>query len=110
MDGAQAFAFRPQELLPLADRLRDQFQTASPFPHVVIDDFLPPDLLDAVLTEFPRPEEIDWEEYDSSREVKLALADAEQMGPTTRHLLAEFNSAGILSDEEFAAAKAKLLS
>jgi Rps23 Pro-64 3,4-dihydroxylase Tpa1-like proline 4-hydroxylase len=88
----QAFAFRRRELLPLADRLREQFTTASPFPHVVIDDFLPPDLLDQVLAEFPRPEQIDWQEFDSAREVKLALADAEQMGPTTRHLLAEFNS------------------
>ena len=49
-------------------------------------------MLDRVLAEFPRPEQIDWQEFDSSREVKLALADAEQMGPTTRHLLAEFNS------------------
>src|SRR3954471_21430304 len=89
----QAFAFRRQELLPLADQLRDQFMSASPFPHVVIDDFLSPDLLDQVLAEFPRQERIDWEEFDTSREVKLALADAEQMGPTTRHLLAEFNSA-----------------
>ena len=72
----QAFAFRRQELLPLADSMREQFTTASPFPHVVIDDFLPPDVLDRVLAEFPRPERIDWQEFDSSREVKLALADA----------------------------------
>jgi Rps23 Pro-64 3,4-dihydroxylase Tpa1-like proline 4-hydroxylase len=88
----QAFAFRRQDLLPLADQLRQQFTEASPFPHVVIDDFLPPDVLDAVLEEFPQPEQIDWQEFDSAREVKLALADAEQMGSTTRHLLAEFNS------------------
>jgi Rps23 Pro-64 3,4-dihydroxylase Tpa1-like proline 4-hydroxylase len=89
----QAFAFRRQELLPLADRLCEQFVSAAPFPHVVIDDFLPTDVLDQVLAEFPRPQQIDWQEFDTSREVKLALADAEQMGPTTRNLLAEFNSA-----------------
>ncbi|GAB3254500.1 2OG-Fe(II) oxygenase [Nocardioides dilutus] len=89
----QAFAFRRQELLPLADRFRDQFKSATPFPHVVIDDFLPPELLEQVLAEFPRREQIDWDQFDTAREVKLALADVEQMGPTTRHLLAEFNSA-----------------
>ena len=55
------FGFRRQELLPIADQLREQFQTASPFPHVVIDDFLPPEVLDAVLAEFPAPELIDWQ-------------------------------------------------
>ena len=87
------FGFRRDALLPIADQLREQFQNASPFPHVVIDDFLPPDVLDAVLGEFPAPEVIDWQSFDTAREVKLALADAEQMGPATRHLLAEFNTA-----------------
>ncbi len=89
----QALAFRRQELLPIADRLRAEFRSATPFPHVVIDDFLPEAVLDEVLDEFPEPEQIDWQQFDNSREVKLALADAERMGPTTRHLLAEFNSA-----------------
>ena len=93
----QSFTFRREELLPLADRYRGEFASATPFPHVVIDDFLPPAVLDAVLEEFPTPEQPDWEQYDTSREVKLALADAEQMGPATRHLLAEFNS-GVFVD------------
>lgn len=90
---AQSFMFRRSELMPLADKLREDFLTATPFPHVVIDDFLPPDVLDDVLGEFPAPEQDDWQQFDNAREVKLALADAEQMGPATRHLLAEFNTA-----------------
>lgn len=89
----QSFMFRRSELLPLADSLRESFLSAEPFPHVVIDDFLPPDVLDAVLAEFPEPEVDDWQQFDNAREVKLALADAEQMGSATRHLLAEFNTA-----------------
>lgn len=89
--------FRREELFPLADAHREDFGSAEPFPHVVIDDFLPPSVLDAVLEEFPTPEEPDWEQYDTSREIKLALADTEQMGPATRHLLAEFNS-GVFVD------------
>jgi Rps23 Pro-64 3,4-dihydroxylase Tpa1-like proline 4-hydroxylase len=93
----QTFTFRREQLLPLADAHREEFLTAEPFPHVVFDDFLPPDVLEDVLSEFPAPEKPDWDAYDNSREVKLALADTEQMGPATRHLLAEFNS-GVFVD------------
>jgi Rps23 Pro-64 3,4-dihydroxylase Tpa1-like proline 4-hydroxylase len=88
----QTFKFSREKLLPLADELREEFHTNSPFPHVVVDDFLPPEVLEAVLSEFPAPEEIDWQQFDNAREIKLALSDAEQMGPATRHLLAEFNT------------------
>src|SRR5262245_4732389 len=35
------------------DDLRERYQNADPFPHIVIDEFLPPDLLDTCLAEFP---------------------------------------------------------
>jgi len=91
MQDVQAFTFRREELFPLAERFRPRFLAASPFRHVVIDDFLPQDVLEPVLTEFPEPRDAQWQRFDSSREVKLALADTEKMGPATRHLLAEFN-------------------
>lgn len=87
----QHFTFSRKELFPLADSLRERFLTATPFRHVVIDDFLPPEVLEPVLAEFPEPRDTEWQEFDSEREVKLALADTERMGPATRHLLAEFN-------------------
>jgi Rps23 Pro-64 3,4-dihydroxylase Tpa1-like proline 4-hydroxylase len=91
MQEVQQFTFRRSELFPLADRLRTEFLNASPFRHVVIDDFLPEHVLDPVLGEFPEPKDAHWQQFDSSKEVKLALQDTEQMGPATRHLLAEFN-------------------
>ncbi|GAA3575434.1 hypothetical protein GCM10022419_065710 [Nonomuraea rosea] len=91
MQDLQTFAFRRDELFPLADKYAEQFRTASPFRHVVIDDFLPPEALEPILEEFPEPRDATWQRFDSAREVKLALADPERMGPTTRHLLAEFN-------------------
>jgi Rps23 Pro-64 3,4-dihydroxylase Tpa1-like proline 4-hydroxylase len=84
------FAFRRAELLALADKSREEFLTAEPFRHVVIDDFLPPEVLEPVLEEFPEPGAT-WQQFDSAREVKLALADTERMGPATRSLLNEFN-------------------
>ncbi|GIH76203.1 2OG-Fe(II) oxygenase [Planobispora longispora] len=92
MQDVEQFTFRREDLLPMADRLRPQFLDASPFRHIVIDDFLPPAVLEPVLAEFPEPRDVEWQQFDSAREVKLALADTERMGPATRHLLAEFNS------------------
>lgn len=91
MHHVRSFTFSRSELFPLADIYADQFRTARPFRHVVIDDFLPPEVLEPVLTEFPEPREPAWKRFDSAREVKLALADPERMGPATRRLLAEFN-------------------
>jgi hypothetical protein len=89
--GPAPFRFRRDELMPVADAHRASYTTAQPFPHVVIDDFLPPSVLQRVLDEFPEPDDRDWEDFDNPREVKLALADTEEMGPNTRELLSEFN-------------------
>jgi Rps23 Pro-64 3,4-dihydroxylase Tpa1-like proline 4-hydroxylase len=86
------FRFDRSDLMARATSLKGQFASAHPFPHVVIDDVLPPDVLEAVLEEFPEPREARWQTFDQATEVKLALADTTEMGPVTRHLLAEFNS------------------
>ncbi|SDI66484.1 2OG-Fe(II) oxygenase [Nonomuraea jiangxiensis] len=91
MQKVDNFTFRREDLLPLGDKLRDSFLNASPFRHVVIDDFLPPNVLEPVLAEFPEPRDVEWQRFDNAQEIKLALADTERMGPATRHLLAEFN-------------------
>jgi len=91
MQDVREFTFTREALFSLADRLRDHFRHAKPFRHVVIDDFLDPAALEPVLDEFPEPRDVEWQRFDNSKEVKLALADTEQMGPATRHLLSEFN-------------------
>lgn len=69
----------------------DRFLSNTPFRHIVMDDVLPPAVLDAVLSEFPAPEQASWQEFDKQTEIKLALYDTTLMGPATRNLLAEFN-------------------
>jgi hypothetical protein len=78
-------------MLSLGDHLAVSFQQASPFPHVVVDDVFPAMLLDDVLSEYPEPEDVEWQSFNLPTELKLALADTDGMGPVTRHLLAEFN-------------------
>lgn len=53
--------------------LRDAYQTASPFPHAVIDGLFPDEILEQILNEFPGPTSIDWVAFDNPREKKLGF-------------------------------------
>jgi 2-oxoglutarate-Fe(II)-dependent oxygenase superfamily protein len=61
-----------------------------------MEDFLPEPVLDEVLAEFPSPRGADWFAFDSPLERKLATRDDSTMGPATRHLLGELNSASFI--------------
>jgi hypothetical protein len=90
---ARQFHFNREELLALAESKREAYAAASPYPHTFFDGFLPPEVLDEVLAEFPKADEADWFAFDSAVERKLATKDDSVMGEATRHLLAELNSA-----------------
>jgi Rps23 Pro-64 3,4-dihydroxylase Tpa1-like proline 4-hydroxylase len=87
------FHFDSGRLLPLASARHQEYVSAEPFPHIVIDDFLPEEVLDGVLAEFPSPDAEAWLRFESENERKLASQRDTPMGDATRHLLAEFNSA-----------------
>lgn len=61
-----------------------------------MDDFLPEQVLEEVLAEFPSPKGADWFAFDSATERKLATKDDSVMGPATRHILAELNSSAFI--------------
>ena len=84
-----------QHLPALAEQHRDAYGRAHPFPHVVLDGLFPDALLDDVVSEFPEAD-APWWQFDSPLERKLASRDAAIMGPTTRALLAELNSAPVI--------------
>ena len=75
----------------LARRRCGEFAAAAPFPHVVIDDFLPADVLEAVCAEFDETA-AGWSHYHHYNERKQALTRAGGMGPRTQALLAELLS------------------
>jgi Rps23 Pro-64 3,4-dihydroxylase Tpa1-like proline 4-hydroxylase len=67
----------------LAEAQRDAFASADPFPHTVIDDFLPLDDAEKVLAEFEATRS-GWNHYHHYNEKKLALTDIQQMQPHTQ--------------------------
>lgn len=85
-----------EQLLPVADKNRQRFESAEPFPHVVIDDFFPEWVLDKVLDEFPDPGQVPWKEFKQATSKKLASEGDALFGDFTRHLFAQLNSAAFL--------------
>lgn len=80
-----------------ADAARQKYSNATPFPHVVFDNFFDPALLDQVLSEFPKPGAIKWQKFDNEQEIKLASAAEASFGPMTRLFLYHLNSVTFLS-------------
>jgi hypothetical protein len=85
-----------ESLNALADENRERFLAAEPFPHVVLDDFLPEWVLDKVIEEFPNPGAVPWKEFKQASAKKLASEGDAFFGDFTRHLTSEFNSATFL--------------
>ena len=68
---------------------REQFLNAEPFPHLVIDDVLPADLLRAAAAEFDDVPATAWVRYDSADEQgKRTCHRLDAMGPACRQILA----------------------
>jgi hypothetical protein len=94
---SRSFSFDPLGLEALAEARGDGYRNAEPFPHVVIDDFLPRSVIDDLQAEFPRPGDLDWTRFSTRQEQKLASDDTDHMTPVIKHLLREFNSATMVN-------------
>lgn len=88
----EPFYFDREALLRLAEAHREKYAKADPFPHIVLDGFLPDGVVRAIAREFPEPRDIEWQRFSSPSERKLASSDPARMPPFTRQVLAEFNS------------------
>jgi len=76
--------------------LRERYVSAQPFPHIVLDNLFPNEVLEGLLPEFPRPDEIDWVRFDSATEKKLGYSYKNPLGPNLQTFLYEMNSAPML--------------
>jgi hypothetical protein len=87
----------PELLFEEAQKLHESYVKAEPFPHIVIDQLFPEPLLNGILSEFPRPDQIEWQHFDNAKEKKLASKNEMQLGNRARHLIWEFNSQVFIS-------------
>jgi hypothetical protein len=88
--------FQNQRYKLLAEQHRPGYAIADPFPHAVIDDFLPPEICDKLLAEFPSTECKDWLRFERHHSRKLATKEDSHLGEFSRAVLAHFNAAACL--------------
>jgi Rps23 Pro-64 3,4-dihydroxylase Tpa1-like proline 4-hydroxylase len=89
--------FHNDRYLQLANRLAATHASADPFPHSVIDDFLPVEVAEHILQEFPDSRQPNWVQQHSFDQKKLAAQKEAGFSDFTRGLLRELNSAGCLA-------------
>lgn len=87
------FILDQDRLLQLSAEHRDAYAAADPFPHVVIDNFLPAETLRAVAESFPKRGEVDWHVHDNPSQKKLAFDDERRIEAGALWLLYQLNSA-----------------
>lgn len=64
--------------------LSDQFQTATPFPHLVIDGLWDDDLLESIAHEFPEASDSRWITYPDAKEWGKRCGSSDVWGPETK--------------------------
>jgi hypothetical protein len=80
----------------LAEKSAEQYRTAHPFPYIYFDDFLPPELLEAALRDYPQPKEVSWTKFNNAQEKKLAFDAVEKLAASQRDILYFLNSRPML--------------
>ncbi len=88
-------ALDPDECREAGRSLADKYQNASPFPHIVMDDFLDPEVLRGVLADFPSSDDKEFFDRDQER-FKFQYQPNESSSGLVRNLFAELNSQAFL--------------
>jgi len=72
--------------------LRESYQNAEPFPHIVLDGLFDDAELEAILERFPSPDTMRWMRFDNAQEKKLGFYhELSQIPPPIRSFLEAMN-------------------
>lgn len=99
-----------RQLQNLALKHQEQYRSAAPFPHIVLDGVLPSEALDCVLNEFPDDHNGIWRKYNNYNENKLECQGEEKLSESISLILYQFNSAPFLQFLETLTGIDKLIS
>ncbi len=95
---AVSFDAIAERMVPLArldaeqDRLADNFRSADPYPHLVLDGFFDADILRRVGNAFPKAGKRDWIRWDTENEIKQTSRGICSLDPFTQLLFLQLNS------------------
>jgi len=96
-----------------SDRLREVFATNSPFPHVVVDNLFPPQLISDLVSEFPTPSDQSWDRsVVEGIQVKLRSnwITEDDISPITAEVVNFFNSGSFMKSLSTITGVQKLIS
>lgn len=88
--------FNEDQLMALAKANSEVYQNNHPFPHIVIDNFMKPEILQATLDAFPGEEDFEFYKYDNPLEKKLAMDQIAKLPDPISDVLIAMNSAVFL--------------
>jgi Rps23 Pro-64 3,4-dihydroxylase Tpa1-like proline 4-hydroxylase len=83
-----------------SDSLRQSYAVAKPYPHVVIDDLFPAELLDRLIADFPQPDNRDWLTWDTSNELKSTSKGIQGLSTFTQMFCLWLNSVDVVQTIE----------
>lgn len=92
------WSFDRAALLALGRARRTEYAAASPYPYVVIDDLLGPEVSSAIARSFPAADHPGWRarDYPEQRRLAQLLRGNAELAPELRWLLAELCGAAFL--------------
>lgn len=85
-----------RKLETLAQTKIEEYNNNKPFPHIYFDNFLPLEVAEAALRNFPEPKQLTWSEFNNTNEKKLAFDVVERLPSAVRDVLYFLNSRPML--------------
>ena len=89
--------FDENHLFRLAEENKEHYINAEPFPHIAIDNFVDPHILDEVVEAFPNKKDLEFYKYDNPLERKLAFDQVSKLPSPIYNILTQMNSALFIS-------------
>jgi Rps23 Pro-64 3,4-dihydroxylase Tpa1-like proline 4-hydroxylase len=98
MSAGSFFKLDKQKLESLAQANAERYAKADPFPHIVLDDFFPPEALRDAIRQIPgQSEGKEKDAYHTKRKAQFNPLNTPDMGQALHSLLYELNSSSFLS-------------
>ena len=108
-DAAVARMIPVNRLMADKEGLRERFRAGKPYPHVVIDGFFDPEILERIVADFPSQSGRDWIKYDTENEIKQTSRGIADLSAFTQAFFMQVNSEPMLEFLRFVTGHADLV-
>ncbi len=96
-DGADTMEADLSFLMDFAEKNRERYSMAAPYPHIAIDNYLRPEILDTVVRDFPSRNSEQWSAANDKDQRKFGANVPSKMAPSVRRVLFFLNSREIVN-------------